>query len=206
MVFPVVTYGWELDYKENWVPKNWYFRIVVLEKTLESPLDYKKIKPVNPQGNQTWIFTEGLLVKLMLQYFGHLMGRIESLEKTLMLGKVEDRGRRGWQRMRWLDDITNSMDMSLSKLRCGWWTGKPGVLQSMRSKRFGHDWANELNWSRSSVPPLGRTIPLTPSLYVSGLPKNRKFPPDPVIHTSKGDSTNLNRVTKINKANVKGKF
>ena len=105
---------WELDHKEGWALKNWYFRIVVLEKSLESPLDCKEIKPVNPKGNQPWM--EGLMLKLKLQYFGHLMWRADSLEKTLMLGKIEGGKRRRWQRMRWLDSITDAMDISLSKL------------------------------------------------------------------------------------------
>ena len=83
---------------------------------------------------------------LKLQYFGHLIWRTDSLEKTLILGKTEGRRRRGRQRMRWLDGITNSMDMSLSKLWEWWWTGKPGVLQSMGSQRVGHNRATELNW------------------------------------------------------------
>ena len=97
---------WELDYKENWMLKNWCFWTVVLEKTLESPLDCKEIQPVNPKGNQSWIFI-GML-KLKLQYFGHPMPGTDSLEKTMMLGKIKGRRRRGWQRMRWLDGITNS--------------------------------------------------------------------------------------------------
>ena len=104
---------WELDYKESWVPKNWCFWTVVLEKTLESPLDCKEIQPVHPKGYQSWIFI-GLMLKVKLQYFGHLMWRTDSLEKSLMLGKIEGMRRRGQQRMRWLDGITDSMDVSLS--------------------------------------------------------------------------------------------
>ena len=91
---------WELDHKEGWAPKNWCFWTVVLEKILESPLDWKEIKPVNPKGNPSKSL-EGLMLKLKLQYFGHLMRRTDSLEKPLMLGKVEHRRRREWQKMRW---------------------------------------------------------------------------------------------------------
>ena len=94
---------WGLDYKESWAPKNWCFWTVVLERNLESPLDCKEIKPVNPKTPEYSL--EGLMLKL--QYFGYLMQRINSLEKTLMLGKIEGRRERGWQRMRWLDGITN---------------------------------------------------------------------------------------------------
>ena len=86
---------------------------MVLEKTLESPLDCKEIQPVHPKGDQSWVFIGGLMLKLKLQYFGHLMRRADSFEKTLMLGKIEGRRRRGQQRMRWLDGIIDSMDMGL---------------------------------------------------------------------------------------------
>ena len=93
---------------------------------------------------------EGLMLKLKLQYFGHLMRRTDSFEKTLILGKIEGRRRRRGQRMRWLDGITYLMDMSLSKLRSWWWIGRPGMLQSMGSQRVGHDWDwTELNWTWS---------------------------------------------------------
>ena len=108
---------WELDCKEGWAPKNWCLWTVVLEKTLKSPLDCKEIQPVHPKGDQSWVFIGRTDAVLKLQYFGHLIRRVDSLEKTLMLGGIGGRRRRGWQRMRCLDGITDSMDMSLSELR-----------------------------------------------------------------------------------------
>ena len=109
---------WELDHRESWVLKNWCFWSVVLGKTLESPLDYKEIQPVHPGWKSVLnIHWKDWCWSWNSQYFGHLMQRTDSLEKTLMLGKIEGGRRRGQQRMRWLDGVTDSTDMHLSKLQ-----------------------------------------------------------------------------------------
>ena len=134
---------WELEYKENWALKNWCFWTVVLQKTLESPLDNKDIQPVNPKGNQSWIFLGRTDTEAETPIFG-LMWRTNLFEKTLMLGKLkvggegDDRGWDGWMasptQWTWVWESSGSW----------WWTGKPGVLQSVGSQRVREDWATEL--------------------------------------------------------------
>ena len=144
MVLPVVIWMWELDYKETWAPKNWCCWTVVLEKTLESPLDCKEIQPVHPKGDQSWVFI-GLMLKQKLQYFGHLMRRADSFEKSLMLGKIEGRrsGDRGWDG--WMASPTQWTWVWVDS-GSWWWTGRPGVLQSMGLQRVGHDLVPKLKY------------------------------------------------------------
>ena len=146
MVFPVIMYGCE-----SWTVKKakfrridafelWYWRRLLRVPWTARRSNQSILKEISPGCS-----LEGLILKLKLQYFGHLMQRVDSFEKTLMLGGIGGRRRRGWQRMRWLDGITDSMGVSLSKLQSWWWTRRPGVLRFMGSQRVRHDWATELN-------------------------------------------------------------
>ena len=143
---------WELDYKENWALKNWWFWTLMLEKILESPLDCKEIQPVHPKEINPGCPSEGLMLKLKLQYFGHLMWRANSFQQTLMLGKIEGRRRRGQQKMRWLDRIIDSVDMGLGRPwelvmdREAWC---PVVLRVVKSRTRLSDWT-ELNVLRKN--------------------------------------------------------
>ena len=137
---------WELDRKEGWVLKNWCFWALVLEKTLESPLDCKEIKLVNPKGNQSWTFTVRTAAEAEAPVLWPPDAKSWLIRKTLMLRKIEGRRRRGRQRMRWSDGITDSMDMSLRSSGSWWWTGESGLLQSMGSQRANTtEWLNNDN-------------------------------------------------------------
>ena len=161
---------WELDCEESRAPKNWcFFEVWYLRRLLRVPWtarwsNQSILKEISPEYS-----LEGLMLKLKLQYSGHLIWRTNPLEKTLMLGKIEGRRRRGQQRMRWLDGITESMDTWIwASSGSWWWTGKPGVLQSMGLQRVGHDWATELNWTI-----LGLWCPK--QLLVEGKAQNRQI-------------------------------
>ena len=146
MVFPVVIYGCE-----SWTMKKaecqriddfrlWHWRRLLSVPWTASKSNQSILKEISPGYS-----LKGLMLKLKLQYFGQLMSRVDSLENTLILGRIGDRKRKGWQRIRWLDGITVSMDMGWVDSGSWWWTGRPGVLQFMGSQRVRHYWATELN-------------------------------------------------------------
>ena len=146
---------WDVRYRcESWIIKKaecwrsdafelWYWKRLLRGPWTARRSNQSILKEINPEYS-----LEGLMLKLKLQYFGHLMGRTDSLEKTLMLAKIEGGRRREQQRMKRLDGITDSVDMSLGKFQSWWWTERPGVLQPRGSQRIRHNWVIELNWNK----------------------------------------------------------
>ena len=133
---------WVLNYKESWALKNWCFWTVVLEKTLKSPLDYKQIKPVNPKGNQSWIFTGRTGTETPILWRSDVKNWL--LKKSLMLGKIE--GKREGDDRGWVGSMASVTQWTWVWASFGswWWTGKPGVPQFMGSQRVRHDWVTKL--------------------------------------------------------------
>ena len=148
MVFPVVMYGCEsctvkkAEHRKIHAFELWCWRRLLRVPWTARRSNQSILKEISPGCS-----LEGLMLKLKLQYFGHLMRRVDSLEKTLMLGKIEGGRTRGWQRMRLLDGITNIMDMGWVNSGSWWCTGRPGMLRFMGLQRARHDWATELNWT-----------------------------------------------------------
>ena len=147
MVFPVVMYGcesWTIKRAEHQridAFKLWCWRRLLRVPWTARRSNQAILKEITPEYS-----LEGLMLKLKLQYFGHLMQRANSLEKTLMLGKIEGKKRRGRQRMRWLSSMATQWAWTWANSGSWWWTGRPGVLRFMGSKRARHDWVTELNW------------------------------------------------------------
>ena len=170
MVFPVVMYGCEswtikkVECQRTGAFELWCWRRLLKVPWTASRSNQSILKEISPGCS-----LEGLMLNLKLQYSGHLMWRTDSFEKTLKLGKIDGRRRRGLQSMRWLDGITNSMDMNLSNSGSWQWTGKPGMLQSMGTQRVGHDWATELTEAKFGVIKLFYTCLLYGSLLYRSL-------------------------------------
>ena len=140
----------ELDCEETWVLKNWCFWTMVLEKTLESPLNCKEIQLVHPKGDQSWVFTGKTdFVEAEPPLLWPADGKFWLIWKTLMLGGSGGRRRKGRHRMRWLDGIADSMAWVWVDSGSWWWIGRPGVLWFKGSQRIGHNWTTELNWKRN---------------------------------------------------------
>ena len=148
MVFPVVMYACKLDHKEGWALKNWCFQIVVLEKTLESPLDWQEIKPVNPRGNHFWIFTGRAVAEVPILW-------PPDVKSQLIVKDPDDEGkkRREWQRMRWLHSFTDSVDLNLNELweilkdRGAWrakFLGSEGVRHDLAMEQQQHGKTNTI--------------------------------------------------------------
>ena len=138
---------WELDYKESWVPKNWCFWTVVLEKTLESPLDFKKVQPVHPKGDQSWVFIGRTDVEAETPILWPPDAKNRLIGKDPDAGKDwrrEEKGMTGWDG--WMASPTQRTWIWVDS-RSWWWTRRPGVLWFMGSQRVGHDWVTELNWT-----------------------------------------------------------
>ena len=140
------VWTWELDYKESWSPKNWCFWTVVLERTLESPLDYKEIQPVHPKGGQSWVFIGRNDVEAETPIFWLPDAQTDSFEKTPMLERLKAGGQgddKGWDG--WMASLTQWTWVWVNS-GSWWWTERPGLLRFMGSQRVGHNWAIELSW------------------------------------------------------------
>ena len=138
--------SWTIKKAEHWRINTfglWCWRRLLRVSWTARRSNQSTLKEISPEYS-----LEGLMLKLKFQYFGHMVWRTDSLEKTLKLGKIEGGRRRGQQRMRWLDGITDSMTWACVSSGNWWWTGKPGLLQSMGSQRVGHDWVTELSWTK----------------------------------------------------------
>ena len=138
---------WELDYKESWALKNWCFWTVVLEKTLDSPLDSKEIQPVHPKGDQSWVFIRRTNVEAETPILWPPDVKSWLVWKDPDAGKYWRLEEKGMTEQRWLDGIMVSMTWVWVNFRSWWWTGEPGMLQFMGLQRVGHNWVTDLNWT-----------------------------------------------------------